>query len=274
MNKNFPHAVEVVREAIASSGHHDLAVAIVQALNTKGLLVDPERSYGVLLHRTPAGGWAREHQEHTDTPVTAPQTQQPAVLETQPTELEQQAAAWDEACAHARQVAARIRRHIGEHRSFQNIQVDGDRVLVALHIVHQDEWPQWRRYFGIVHDKETTLPYMVAGDGYRDGIRVLVVAYDLPEARKHALAIAKAPFEFEGIVYDLALPQRDARGDVWFYQGVRTADGMPLLSIDGRPERCTLSNIVRQAGPLTPVPAAPSPQVAPVTTVTEGGGLA
>ncbi|MCI3240237.1 BN159_2729 family protein [Streptomyces spinosisporus] len=278
MNKNFPHALKVVRQAIASSGHHDLAAAIVHGLNSAGLLVDPERSYGMLLTRAPAGGWAkavddtvtptegpREHQAHVEPPAAGP------APETQRTELEQQAAAWDEACGRARQVAAQIRRHIGEHRSFQNVQLDGDRVLVALHIVDQGEWVQWRRYFGITHDKETALPYMVAGDGYRDGIRVSVVAYDLPEARKHALSIAKEPFEFEGVVYDLALPQQDGDGDEWFYQGVRTADGMPLLSLDGRPERCSLANIVRMRGPLTPVPNAPTPQAAPVTTGAEGG---
>lgn len=262
MNKNFPHVLKVVREALALSAG-DPAAGVVHALNSAGLLVDPERSFGALLHRTPEGGWAREHQEHAELPAAPQQTVPP---QNQLTELEQQAAAWDEACGRARRVAALIQRHIGEHRSFQNVQVDGDRVLVALHIVNQDEWAQWRRYFGIRHDKETALPYMVAGDGYRDGIRVGVVAYDLPEARRHAKQIAREPFEFEGIVYDLAVPQQDANGDVWFFQGVRTADGMPLLSVDGRPERCTLANVARQAGPLTPVTGNASSQAAPVTT--------
>ncbi|MFI8300044.1 BN159_2729 family protein [Streptomyces nigra] len=259
MNKNFPHALKVAREAMAYNEHHDLAAAIVHGLNSAGLLVDPERSFGTLLHRT-ADGWAREHQEH------APDTTADRAPE-QLTELEQQAAAWDASCERARQVAAVIRGQIGEHPAFQNLQLDGDQILVSLHIVDQaHQWAEWRRYFGIAHTKETALPYMVAGDGYRDGVRVSVVAYDLPEARKLALRIAKAPFELEGIVYDLALPQRDASGEVWFYQGVRTADGMPLLSIDGRPERCTLANIARQAGPLTPVIDSASPQVTPVMT--------
>ncbi|MFC7909010.1 BN159_2729 family protein [Streptomyces nigra] len=266
MNRNFPHALRVVREAIATSSHHDLAAAIVHSLNSTGLLVDPERSFGTLLHRT-ADGWAREHQEHAhDTAADrAPEL----------TELEQQAAAWDASCERARQVADTIRRQIGEHPAFQSVQLDGDRVLVSLHIVDQaHQWAEWRRYFGITLDKETALPYMVAGDGYRDGVRVSVVAYDLPEARKLALRIAKAPYEVEGIVYDLALPQRDASGEVWFYQGVRTADGMPLLSVDGRPERCTLANIARLAGPLKPVTDTPPRQVTPVMTGVEAGGQA
>ncbi|MBK3563183.1 MULTISPECIES: BN159_2729 family protein [unclassified Streptomyces] len=251
MNKNLPHAVRVIRAALASTGS-DPAAAIAHALDGVQLLVDPERSFGQVLRRTPAGGWAREHQEQQELPER--------------TELEQQALAWDESCGRARRVAAVIRRHIGEHPAFQNIQVDGDRILVALHIVDQTQWVQWRPYFGITHDKETALPYMVAGDGYRDGVRVSVVAYDLPQARAHALKIAKEPYELDGVVYDLALPQRDARGDVWFYQGVRTANGMPLLSIDGRPERCTLASIVRQAGPLTAVTDTPSQQATPVMT--------
>ncbi|MEV1079925.1 BN159_2729 family protein [Streptomyces sp. NPDC050211] len=252
MNKNFPHAVRIVRKALGSGGS-DPAAAIVHALNSTGLLVDPEKSYGMEPQRTPVDGGPREHQEQPQLPPR--------------TELEEQALAWDESCERARRVAAVIQRHIGEHPAFQNIQLDGDRILVALHIVNQSQWGQWRRYFGIRHDKETALPYMVAGDGYRDGVRVSVVAYDLPEARKHAQQIAKAPFEFQGIVYDLALPQQDGAGEVWFYQGVRTADGMPLLSVDGRPERCTLANIVRLSGPLTPVKGAATP-------VTDEGGEA
>jgi len=265
VNKNIPHAVKVIRAALASSGS-DPAAAIAHALDGARLLVDPERSFGAVLRRTPAGDWARQHPDHTDNGLPVRQ-QAP-----ERTELEAQALAWDESCERARRVAAVIQRHIGEHPAFQNIQVDGDRILVALHILDQSQWGQWKAYFGIRYDKETALPYMVSGDGHRDGVRVGVVAYDLPEARAHAKRTAKAPFEVEGIVYDLALPQRDDRGDVWFYQGEQATGGMPLLSQDGRPERCTLASIVRHAGPLTPVTSTPSPQATPVMTGTEGGG--
>ncbi|MFF3310537.1 BN159_2729 family protein [Streptomyces sp. NPDC002952] len=265
MNKNLPQAVKVIRAALASSGS-DPAAAVAHALDGVQLLVDPERSFGAVLRRTPAGGWAREHPAEADLP------RRTDVLDQVPgTELEEQAVAWDQSCERARRVAVTIERHIGAHPAFQNVQVDKDRVLVALHIVHQEQWAQWRAYFGIKHDRETSLPYMVAGDGYRDGVRVGVVAYDLPEARAHALRIAKEPYELDGVVYDLVLPQRDSHGDVWFYQGVRTEDGMPLLSVDGRPERCSLANIVCAAGPLTPVTDAPSPQATPVTTPVKGG---
>ncbi|MFG2963532.1 BN159_2729 family protein [Streptomyces sp. NPDC048288] len=254
MNKIFPHAVKVVRAAIASSGN-DPAAAIVHALNAAGMLVDPEKSYGAVVDRAQADR-PREHQEQPDLP---------ARRRPQATELEEQALAWDQACAWARDVAGRIKAEVGQHPAFQNLQVDGDRILVALHIVNQAQWAEWRRYLGIQRDG-ASLPYMVAGDGYRDGVRVSVVAYDLPEARAHALRTAKAPFELEGIVYDLALPQRDAEGDVWYFQGQQAESGMPLLSMDGRPERCSLANLIQQKGPLTPVTESPSPQATPVTT--------
>lgn len=267
MNKNLPHAVRVIREAMASSGS-DPAAAIAHALNDVQLLTDPERTFGAVLRRTPSGEWAREHQEHAEPALptrTAP-APQPEL-----TELEQQATAWDESCARARHVADIIRREVGQHPAFQNLQMDGDRILVSLHIVDQSQWAAWRTYFAITHNKERPLPYVVGGDGHRGGIRVSVVAYDLPQARAHALKIAKAPFELDGIVYDLALPQQDQQGNIWFYTGVRTADGMPQFSMDGRPERCTLANLARQVGGLTAVTDNPSQLVTPVTTPDTGG---
>ncbi|MFI9824467.1 BN159_2729 family protein [Streptomyces sp. NPDC052013] len=251
MNKNLPHAVKVIREAIGSSGS-DPAAAIAHALNRAGLLVDPQRS-GIVLRRTPAGDWASQ-------PERAPE---PEPM----TELERQARAWDRSCERARKVAAAIQAHIGEHPEFQHVQVDGDRVLVALHITDQAQWAGWRRYFGITHDGERPLPYAVCGEGYRDGVRVSVVAYDLPEVRARAARNAGRPFQLGGIVYDLALPQRDSAGDVWYFQGERSSDGMPLLSLDGRPERCTLRNIVALVGPLTPVRTTATPVTAKVGEV-------
>ncbi|WP_445524748.1 BN159_2729 family protein [Streptomyces cyslabdanicus] len=250
MNSNLSHAVRVVREALASSGS-DPAAAIVHALADAKLLAAP-RSKGVVLRRAAGGGWAREDQKLTD--------------------LEQQALAWDQSCQRAGKVAAAIEAAIGEHPSLQRVKVDGDRVLVALHITQQAEWAHWRQFFGITHDKEQPLPYAVAGDGYRDGVRVSVVAYDLPQTRAREASLAARPFQLDGFVYDLAVPQRDRDGDVWFFQGETRADGMPLLSIDGRPERCSLANIVEQVGPLTPVRDASSDLVTPVTAKGAEGG--
>lgn len=252
MNKNLPQAVRVIRTSLASGGS-DPAAAIAQALDDAGLLVAPERSKGIVLHRTPAGDWTSADGQEL-------------------TELEQQALAWDQSCERARLVAAAIEQSIGQHSEFQSVRPDGDRVLVGLHITDQAQWVQWRRYFGITHDKEQLLPYAVCGDGYRDGVRVSVVAYDLPQVRALATERAGRPYRLDGVVYDLVLPQRDAHGDVWYFQGERAEDGMPLLSLDGRPERCSLANIVQQVGPLTAVRNAPSAQVTPVNG--EGGEAA
>lgn len=252
MNKSFPHAVRVIRAALASGGN-DPAATIARALNEVRLLVDPERSYGTVLHRTSAGGWSRE-----------PQAQQHPEREL--TDLEQQAVAWDQSCERAQLVAAAIQKQAGRHPAFQSVRTDGDRVLVALQITGQAQWAEWRRYFGITHDAERPLPHAVGGEGFRDGVRVSVLAYDVPQVRARAAQKAKRPFVLDGVVYDLALPQRDSSGDVWYFQGdQRPDDGMPLLSIDGRPERCSLANIVELAGPLLPVRM-------PVTPVTAKDG--
>ncbi|NEC72940.1 BN159_2729 family protein [Streptomyces rochei] len=183
------------------------------------------------------------------------------------TELEQQAIAWDRTCARARAVAATIREHAADHPVVKTVRPDYDRVLVSLHVTEQTQWAEWRRYFGIEPDAERPLPYAVCAEGYRDGVRVSVVAYDVPQVRARATEVAARPFLLDGIVYDLALPQRDKDGDCWFFQGERREDGMPLLSMDGRPERCTLANVVTQVGPLTPVTTTATP-------VTRKGGEA
>lgn len=252
MNRNLPHAVRVIRTILASASD-DPATAIAHALNDAGLLVDAERSYGTVLHRTPAGGWSREPQ-----PQPLPKREL--------TDLEKQALAWDASCERAQLVAAAIQQHAGKHPAFQSIRTDGDRVLVALQITSPAQWAEWRRYFGIRHDAERPMPYAVGGEGYRDGVRVSVMAYDVPQVQARAAQSAKRPFLLDGIVYDLALPQRDAHGNVWYFQGEqRPDDGMPLLSTDGRPERCSLRNVVDHVGPLTAVRT-------PVTPVAAKGG--
>ncbi|MER7743455.1 BN159_2729 family protein [Streptomyces sp. NPDC096538] len=70
------------------------------------------------------------------------------------------------------------------------------------------------------------------------------------------------PFLLGGTAYDLALPYRDVHGETWYFQGQRSFDGMPLMSLDGRPERCSLAHVAEYAGPLTPV-TEPAPEPAP-----------
>jgi hypothetical protein len=146
------------------------------------------------------------------------------------TELERQALARDASCGRARRVAAAVERDIGRRPGVLSVRADGDTVRVVLHVEGPDQWARWRTYFGIT----PASPGAAAGGAARE----------------------KRPFRLGGITYDLVLPYRDAQGDLWYFQGLRTPDGMPMMSPDGRPERCSLANVEAYAGPLTPVPDA------------------
>lgn len=244
MNKNIPHAVKVTREALASSGS-DPAAAVVHALNDKGMLVDPERSFGAVLHRTRSGGWQCEPR----------------------TELEQQAAAWDAAKQRAVDLAAQIETQFSRTPGFQRARAEGDHVTVGVSCTSIEQWHQLRIYFGITEDRIDPLPYALVGHGHRDGVAVAVVAYDVPQLGVDAGADARRPYRHDGVTYDLALGQRDITGQVWFFQGEQTGGGVPLLTVDGRPERCSLKTIIEFAGPLTPVGETATP-------VTGGGEAA
>ncbi|MGF0169810.1 BN159_2729 family protein [Streptomyces sp. Marseille-Q5077] len=289
MNSNFPHAVGVIRAALESTGA-DRATAVAHALDTARLLVDPGRSFGVVLHRTSDGGWSPA----------------PRLL----TELERKALAWDASCARARSVAHAIERRLAGHAGPSGVHVDGDRVRVVLRVDGPLPWARWRAYLGITVVGAGARPHTVVGEGERGGVRVTVVAHGATSvspsvapasaagpssvASPSAAALSAAPpseapppaapassapgphtrlFRFGGLTYDLAFPQRDAQGDVWYFQGCRSHDGMPLMSLDGRPERCSLANVAIHLGPLSPVrsgsgdagralpPPAPSPAV-------------
>ncbi|MFJ6896125.1 BN159_2729 family protein [Streptomyces hokutonensis] len=259
MNRNLPHAEHLIRTALSLATPNQ-AGAVAHALDAAHLLVDPERTFGVVLHRAPNGGWTR---------VTG-----------RLTELEQQAVAWDRACERARLVAATVCQHIGEHPDVHDIRADGDCVRIELHVADQEQWRRWRAHFGIEHDAQTPLRHAVAGESRHAGVRLSVLAVERqrdlgplpPTAPTVSAASDSGPrtheYEHEAIVYDLTAPQRDVRGDVWYFRGSRTAGGMPLLSMDGRTERCTLANVAKLLGPLTALApqtaSAPAPPAAPL----------
>ncbi|MGW2826809.1 BN159_2729 family protein [Streptomyces sp. NPDC001443] len=259
MNRNVPHAARVIRTVLATV-RTEQASALAHALDSACLLVDPERSFGVVLYRTPEGGWSR-----TGRPVT---------------ELEQQALDWDAACERAQRVAQDIERHLDDHPGPHAIRVEGDRVRVLLRVDGPAEWARWRTYFGITVVGERTEPHTLTGEGEYDGVRVTVVALGASTAPQGAAdGEEKRPFRIGETLYDLALPQRDAYGDVWYFQGCRSGDGMPLMSLDGRPERCSLANVAAYLGPLSPVRAddegvtaspAPNPPGLPEVAVLPG----
>ncbi|WP_371668816.1 BN159_2729 family protein [Streptomyces sp. NBC_00289] len=261
MNGNVPHAARVIRTVLATV-RTEQAAAVAHALDSARLLVDPERSFGVVLYRTPDGGWSR-----TARPVT---------------ELERQALSWDTSCERARHVARAVERHLDSHPGPHDVRVEGDRLRVLLRVDGSAQWERWRSYFGIAVVGERTEPHTLTGEGERDGVGVTVVALSAPAAPpKVTTGEEKRPFRIGETLYDLALPQRDAYGGVWYFQGRRSSDGMPLMSLDGRPERCSLANVVAYLGTLSPVradddspapgpagipPAPPTPSAPPDTT--------
>ncbi|KQX79780.1 BN159_2729 family protein [Streptomyces sp. Root1310] len=233
MNGNVLHAARVIRTVLATV-RTEQAAAVAHALDSARLLVDPERSFGVVLYRTPDGGWSR-----TARPVT---------------ELERQALTWDTSCARARDVARAIERHLDTHPGPHAVRVDGDRVQVRLRVDGPAQWARWRSYFGIAIVGERTEPHTLTGEGERDGVRVTVVALGASTAPPEpAAGEEKRRFRIGETLYDLALPMRDGYGGVWYFEGRRSGDGMPLMALDGRPERCSLANVVAYLGPLSPV---------------------
>ncbi|MFJ2183401.1 BN159_2729 family protein [Streptomyces anulatus] len=236
MNKNLPAATALIRELLAGDG--DVASSIGHALDGAGLLVDPERTFGTVFRRTPQG-WA---------PV-APATQ-PAPPE--PTELEQEASDWDAACQRAAQLVDVVRATYAAELDFVGVRADRDTVVISLQITELSRWAGWMSTLGIVEHQLTGLDYVVCGRTTIGDVPVSVLAYDLPELQLVDQARARRPYRHSGILYDLALPQEDAQRDIWYFQG-ENAEGMPLLSLDGRSERCTLAAIVDLVGPLHPV---------------------
>ncbi|MFE0036786.1 BN159_2729 family protein [Streptomyces sp. NPDC059015] len=228
MNKNLPQTIQTIRESVGLTEPE--ASRLAHELNRSGLLVDPERSYGVVLGRRPEGGWAR-----------VPKT-----------ELELQAAAWDASCRRAAALADTVRAECPPESGLLSVEADGDRVRAVVHVTAADQWGQWRRYLGITTEETQPLEYAYVGSGHRDGVAVSVVAYDAPEIEARTAAAAAMPFQHGGTVYDLALPLRDAQGEVWDHAG-QNNDGMPLLRMRGGAERCSLANVVEYVGPLTAV---------------------
>lgn len=156
MNRNLPHAEYLIRTALSLDTPNQ-AGAVAHALDAARLLVDPERTFGLVLRRTPSGGWARVAEQLTD--------------------LEHQAVAWDHACERAGLVAATVRRHIGAHPDVHDIRADGDCVRIELHVADLEQWRRWRAHFGIRHDAETPSRHAVAGESRHAGVRVSVLAF-------------------------------------------------------------------------------------------------
>lgn len=284
----YPDAVPVLRVTVAVPGLRDVYLA---SSSPPEVLAFPA---GALPHPSlllPHGAVPPGVEGGHHPPGTTP-----------PTELERQALAWDAARERARSVALTIEREVGTHPDIRTVRADGDTVHVLLRLEPPyARWPGWCAYFGITAAAECTAPHILAGEGSRDGVRVTAAVQPLPSGpdgapeEEHARASDTGaegtpdaahpdaepsdgpdpdgpqppgpaglmrPFLLGGTAYDLALPYRDVHGETWYFQGQRAYDGMPLMSLDGRPERCSLAHVAEYAGPLTPV-TEPSPEPAP-----------
>ncbi|CAM5389991.1 BN159_2729 family protein [Streptomyces californicus] len=237
MNGNLPQAITMIRELLAGDG--DVASAIGHALDGAGLLVDPERAFGAVLRRTPQG-W----------PPVSPATQ---AAPPEPTELEQEASDWDAACERAAQLVHVVRATYAAEPDFVGVRADRDTVVISLQIAELSRWAGWMSTLGIVEHQLTGLDYVVCGRTTIGDVPVSVLAYDLPEVQLIAQAKARRPYRHAGLIYDLAVGHKDITGDTWYFHGDYSAEGMPLLSKDGRPERCSLAGVVDMLGPILPV---------------------
>ncbi|MDT6987824.1 BN159_2729 family protein [Streptomyces lusitanus] len=183
-----------------------------------------------------------------------------------------EALAWDAARDRARSVARTVEREVGTHPDVRTVRADGDTVHVLLRLEPPfARWPGWCAYFGITAAAECTAPHILAGEGSRDGVRVTAAVQPLPagpddtreQTEEQDVADPEGltrPFQLGGTAYDLTLPYRDAHGETWYFQGRRAYDGMPLMSLDGRPERCSLAHVAEYAGPLTPLTPVTEPE--------------
>ncbi|MEQ4610641.1 BN159_2729 family protein [Streptomyces cavourensis] len=219
MNKNLPATIAMVRELLAGDG--DVAATIGHALDGAGLLVDPERTFGTVLRRTPQG-WA---------PV-APATQ-PAPPE--PTELEQQASDWDAACQRAAQLVTVVRATYATEPDFVGVRADKDTVVISLQITELSRWAGWMSTLGIVEQQLTGVDYVVCGRTTIGDVPVSVLAYDVPELQLVAQAKARRPYRHGGLIYDLAVGHKDITGDTWFFHGDYSAEGCRCCRRTGGP---------------------------------------
>lgn len=253
MNKNLPNAVRIIRAALASSGT-DPSAAVAHALEDARLLVNPDSAFGAVLQRNSAGRLTRIGQA--------------------PTELEQQAHAWDTSCARAQVLTDRIHRECPEDNGLIRATREGSAVSVTVQVTDHAQWAAWCAYLCITREGVGSPEYAYIGQGHRDGVAVSLVAYDAPQAQARATAAAAAPYVHHGFVYDLALPQRDTSGRVWDHSG-SLDDGMPMLTLRGQDIRCALDNIVTQlGGHLTAVTESDELPRALATTPDAGGETA
>ncbi|MFC8435511.1 BN159_2729 family protein [Streptomyces sp. NPDC057253] len=167
--------------------------------------------------------------------------------------LEDVAVHWDRACLRAGRAVSALNAAYGQHPSVVAVVADGDLVVVVLRVVDLRAWYVWRSALHVRPEEVALCGESCVGTGVHDGVAVRLMGLCVPALLESQAASAAEPYRLWDQVYDLALPHLDNQGHEWRYHGTRAPDGIPLLSVTGRDERCRLTNVVGQMGPLVPV---------------------
>jgi hypothetical protein len=202
------------------------------------------------LKRT-ATGWAPADAAYgPSTPAPPPNSQ-----------LEQAALAWALACARARRTAADLAAAYSAHPDVVSVTADGDQAVVAVRITELRAWYVWRAAMGARAEDVVFYEDACVAVGGNDGVPLQVVGFGVPLLLDAVAAAARLPYRLWDQVYDLAASHQDAQGNHWQYDGDQASDGVPLLSMAGRPEPCRITNVVEQAGPLVALRRAHGPVI-------------
>lgn len=92
---------------------------------------------------------------------------------------------------NAQALARQLLRQHGHQPEFQGIDIEGDQVLVGLHVGTLDEWYAWWPLCGIHTGALRQVgnpPYAEIGHGHREGVPVVLIAHAVPELITRALA--------------------------------------------------------------------------------------
>ncbi|MFR0357304.1 BN159_2729 family protein [Streptomyces sediminimaris] len=169
---------------------------------------------------------------------------------------------WDRACDRADRAVTALTVAYGRHPCVLALVADGDLVVLVLRVVDVRAWYAWRTALRVPPEAVAFCGDSCVGTGTYEGVPVRLMGLSVPTLLESEMESAAEPYRLWDQVYDLALPYLDIRGNEWRHQGVWAPDGIPLLTVTGRTERCRLSNIVVQMGPLIPV--RPMPSAVPV----------
>lgn len=162
-----------------------LAVKMTRDLNESGLLTDPAKTLGLVMHRVPGGGWTvaagqmRSAQDTGDGPVTE-ETEAEAVPPAP------SAAAWGERCARADRVAERLTAGCALRPEVTSINADNDLVIVVLHVDDLAQYEEWLPYLGVAPEAVRSIGYAAIAEGVLEGVPVRLVAHSVPELQAAA----------------------------------------------------------------------------------------